>query len=44
MSEPPSTVIQGWIERLKAGDESARAELLRCASERLTRGILRPNA
>lgn len=29
--------IQGWIERLQAGDESARKELLNCACERLTR-------
>jgi RNA polymerase sigma-70 factor (ECF subfamily) len=36
--------IQGWIERLKAGDESARKELLACACarlERLTRKMLR---
>src|SRR5436305_5872475 len=35
--EPQSALIQGWIDRLKQGDESARSELLRCASERLTR-------
>jgi RNA polymerase sigma factor (sigma-70 family) len=29
--------IQGWIDRLRAGDESARQELLSCACERLTR-------
>jgi RNA polymerase sigma-70 factor (ECF subfamily) len=29
--------IQGWIDRLAAGDESARKELLNCACERLTR-------
>jgi RNA polymerase sigma-70 factor (ECF subfamily) len=29
--------IQGWVDRLQAGDESARQELLRCACERLTR-------
>jgi hypothetical protein len=29
--------IQGWLDRLRAGDESARAELLNCACERLTR-------
>jgi RNA polymerase sigma-70 factor (ECF subfamily) len=29
--------IQGWIDRLRAGDESARQELLNCACERLTR-------
>jgi RNA polymerase sigma factor (sigma-70 family) len=32
-----STVIQGWIDRLRDGDESARAELLSCASDRLVR-------
>jgi RNA polymerase sigma-70 factor (ECF subfamily) len=37
-------MIQGWIDRLRAGDESARAELLRCSCERiseLTRRMLR---
>jgi len=29
--------IQGWLNRLRAGDESARKELLNCACERLTR-------
>jgi RNA polymerase sigma-70 factor (ECF subfamily) len=29
--------IQGWVDRLRAGDESARGELLNCACERLTR-------
>ena len=29
--------IQGWIDRLPAGDESARGEILNCACERLTR-------
>jgi RNA polymerase sigma-70 factor (ECF subfamily) len=29
--------IQGWIDRLQRGDESARKELLNCACERLTR-------
>jgi RNA polymerase sigma-70 factor (ECF subfamily) len=29
--------VQGWLDRLKAGDESARKELLNCACERLTR-------
>jgi RNA polymerase sigma factor (sigma-70 family) len=29
--------IQGWLDRLQAGDESARKELLTCACERLTR-------
>jgi RNA polymerase sigma-70 factor (ECF subfamily) len=32
-----TTVIQGWIDRLNAGDDSARAALLECASSRLTR-------
>jgi RNA polymerase sigma factor (sigma-70 family) len=32
-----TTVIQGWIDRLRGGDDSARAALLVCASERLTR-------
>src|SRR5262249_60851175 len=29
--------IQKWIDRLQAGDEAARKELLNCACERLTR-------
>jgi RNA polymerase sigma-70 factor (ECF subfamily) len=29
--------IQGWIDRLQAGDESAREGLLKCACERLER-------
>jgi RNA polymerase sigma-70 factor (ECF subfamily) len=29
--------IQKWIDRLKAGDEGARKQLLNCACERLTR-------
>ncbi len=36
--------IQGWIDRLRAGDESAREELLKCACNRmmhLTRNMLR---
>jgi RNA polymerase sigma-70 factor (ECF subfamily) len=36
-SSNQTTQIQGWIDRLKAGDESARKELLNCACERLTR-------
>jgi RNA polymerase sigma-70 factor (ECF subfamily) len=32
-----TTVIQGWIDRLRAGDDSARAALLECASEQLCR-------
>ena len=31
-----SAVIEGWIHRLKAGDEQAREELLNCSCERLT--------
>jgi RNA polymerase sigma-70 factor (ECF subfamily) len=39
MTAPTSQTaqIQGWIDRLKAGDESARKELLNCACDRLTR-------
>jgi RNA polymerase sigma-70 factor (ECF subfamily) len=29
--------VQGWLDRLQAGDESARKELLNCACARLTR-------
>jgi RNA polymerase sigma-70 factor (ECF subfamily) len=29
--------VQGWLDRLRAGDESARKELLNCACDRLTR-------
>lgn len=29
--------IQGWIDRLRAGDEAARSELINSACERLTR-------
>ncbi len=32
-----TTIIQGWIDRLRDGDDSARAALLDCASKRLTR-------
>ncbi len=32
-----STVIQGWLDRLRAGDDSARAVLLECAGDRLVR-------
>src|SRR6516225_8499543 len=35
--ENHTTVIQGCIDRLRAGDESARAALLSCACERLKR-------
>src|SRR4051812_41252521 len=46
LAEPTSrsVLIQGWIDRLRAGDESARAELLRCSCDRLvelTRRMLR---
>jgi RNA polymerase sigma factor (sigma-70 family) len=32
-----TAMIQSWIERLRDGDPSARAALLECAGERLTR-------
>ena len=32
-----TVLVQGWLDRLRAGDESARKELLNCACERLTR-------
>ncbi|MBY0524672.1 MAG: sigma-70 family RNA polymerase sigma factor [Gemmataceae bacterium] len=32
-----SQLIQGWIDRLQAGDSAARGELLKVACERLTR-------
>ena len=32
-----STVIQGCLDRLRAGDDSARAALLECAGDRLVR-------
>jgi RNA polymerase sigma factor (sigma-70 family) len=32
-----TTVIQGWIDRLRSGDDSARAALLDCACDRLAR-------
>lgn len=46
MADPSSrsVLIQGWIDRLRAGDDSARAELLRCSCDRLaelTRRMLR---
>src|SRR2546421_12734835 len=31
-----TTRIQGWLDRLRAGDESARKELINCTCERLT--------
>ena len=46
MAEPTeqTRLIQGWIDRLQAGDESAREELIRSACnrmERLTRKMLK---
>jgi RNA polymerase sigma factor (sigma-70 family) len=35
--EDPTAVIQGCIDRLRVGDESARAALLGCAADRLAR-------
>jgi RNA polymerase sigma factor (sigma-70 family) len=35
MSESTSVRIQGWLDRLQAGDEAARAELLRGINHRL---------
>jgi RNA polymerase sigma-70 factor (ECF subfamily) len=32
-----TVLVQGWLDRLRAGDESARKELLNCACERLSR-------
>jgi RNA polymerase sigma-70 factor (ECF subfamily) len=37
MSEDASTQLQAWIDRIKAGDPTARAELLNHACERLRR-------
>jgi hypothetical protein len=34
--ENQSVLIEGWIQRLKAGDDEARKELLNCACDRLT--------
>jgi RNA polymerase sigma factor (sigma-70 family) len=36
-TDDQTTVIQGWIDRLGRGDESARAALLGCAADRLAR-------
>jgi RNA polymerase sigma factor (sigma-70 family) len=36
-NENQSVLIEGWVQRLKAGDDQAREELLKCACERLTR-------
>ena len=32
-----TTVIQGWVDRLRQGDQAARAALLGCAADRLAR-------
>jgi RNA polymerase sigma-70 factor (ECF subfamily) len=43
-SNHDTLVIQGWLDRLQAGDEMARHELIRCACgrlERLTRKMIR---
>src|SRR5262249_27111768 len=37
MSEDASTQLQAWIDRIKAGDQTAHAELLNHACERLRR-------
>src|SRR5436190_23131137 len=31
-----TVIIQNWIDRMQAGDETARNELLNCACQRLT--------
>jgi RNA polymerase sigma-70 factor (ECF subfamily) len=36
VSEPTSTVIEGWIQRIQAGDRAARDELLRAVERRLS--------
>lgn len=36
MSDRRDTLVQGWIDRLHAGDESARDELLAATCDRLT--------
>lgn len=36
-SENHTVLIEGWIARLKAGDDQARKELINCACDRLTR-------
>jgi RNA polymerase sigma factor (sigma-70 family) len=36
-SENQTTLVQGWIDRLRAGDPSARDALLACAIDRLER-------
>jgi RNA polymerase sigma-70 factor (ECF subfamily) len=36
-SDDRTSVIQGWVDRLGLGDESARESLLRCAGDRLGR-------
>jgi RNA polymerase sigma-70 factor (ECF subfamily) len=37
MATPATVQIQVWVDRLQAGDETARRELVNCACERLTR-------
>jgi RNA polymerase sigma-70 factor (ECF subfamily) len=37
MNEPTTVQLQGWIDRLHAGDAAARHELINCACERLRR-------
>jgi RNA polymerase sigma-70 factor (ECF subfamily) len=36
-SENQTVLIEGWIARLKTGDDQARKELINCACDRLTR-------
>jgi RNA polymerase sigma factor (sigma-70 family) len=36
-SENQTVLIEGWIQRLKTGDDQARKELINCACDRLTR-------
>jgi RNA polymerase sigma-70 factor (ECF subfamily) len=36
-SSKQTVQVQGWLDRLQAGDETARKELLNCACARLTR-------
>jgi RNA polymerase sigma factor (sigma-70 family) len=36
-SENQTVLIEGWIARLKTGDDHARKELINCACDRLTR-------
>ncbi len=34
-ASPQTVQIEGWLDRLRQGDETARSELLACAAERL---------